>query len=94
VAEVFGARTMIFLKDVDGLYTADPRTNPSAQFIAEISASELIARNLGTLPIDRAILDLLARAKLAKKVQIVNGLVPGNLTRALSGEAVGTTIHA
>jgi molybdenum storage protein len=94
VAEVFGARTMIFLKDVDGLYTADPKTSPGAQFIAEIGARELIARNLATLPIDRAILDLLTRAKLARKVQIINGLVPGNLTRALAGEAVGTTIHA
>jgi molybdenum storage protein len=94
VAEVFGARKMIFLKDVDGLYTADPRTSPGAQFIAEISAAELITRNLATLPIDRAILNLLVRAKLARKVQIINGLVPGNLTRALAGEAVGTTIHA
>jgi molybdenum storage protein len=33
------------------------------------------------------------RAKLAKKVQIVNGLVPGNLTKALAGERVGTVIR-
>ena len=30
VGEVFGARTVILLKDVDGLYTADPKTNPDA----------------------------------------------------------------
>jgi molybdenum storage protein len=94
VAEVFGARTMILVKDVDGLFTADPKSNPGAQFIAEISARELIARDLPSLPIDRVILDLLTRAKLARKVQIINGLVPGNLTRALAGEAVGTTIYA
>ena len=29
VAEVFGARSMIFLKDVDGLYSADPKTDPA-----------------------------------------------------------------
>jgi molybdenum storage protein len=40
------------------------------------------------------VLDLLTRAKLVKSVRIVNGLVPGNLTRALKGEAVGTLIHA
>jgi len=34
------------------------------------------------------------RAKLAKSVRIMNGLVPGNLTRALTGEPVGTLIHA
>jgi molybdenum storage protein len=36
---------------------------------------------------------LLARARLAKSIQIVNGLVPGNLTRALAGERVGTVIY-
>jgi isopentenyl phosphate kinase len=36
----------------------------------------------------------LARAKLAKSIRIVNGLVAGNLTRAVAGEAVGTVIRA
>jgi molybdenum storage protein len=40
------------------------------------------------------VLELLTRARLVKSVRIVNGLVPGNLTRALNGEAVGTLIHA
>jgi molybdenum storage protein len=39
------------------------------------------------------VLDLMSRAKLATEIQIVNGLVPGNLTRALEGEPVGTVIH-
>jgi len=46
VGEVFGARSIILLKDVDGLYTADPKTNPDAEFIPEIDAAELIARKL------------------------------------------------
>ena len=33
------------------------------------------------------------RAKLATSLRIVNGLVPGNLTRALKGEPVGTVIR-
>ena len=94
VGEVFGARSIILLKDVDGLYTADPKTNPDAEFIAQISAAELIARKLSTLPIEPVVLELLARAKLARSIRIVNGLVPGNLTRALKGEPVGTLIHA
>jgi molybdenum storage protein len=89
VAEVFGARKMIFLKDVDGLYTADPATDPKTTLIREIRVDELIALDLPTLPID-----LRSRAKLAKEVQIVNGLVPGNLTRALEGEPVGTVIRS
>jgi len=40
------------------------------------------------------VLDLLQSAKHIREVQIVNGLVPGNLTRALAGEHVGTIITA
>ena len=90
---MFGARSVILVKDVDGLYTADPKTNPDATFIAEIGAAELIRMQLPTLPIEPVVLDLMTRAKLAKSIRIVNGLVPGNLTRALAGEPVGTLIH-
>ncbi len=94
VAEVFGARKMIFVKDVDGLYSSDPATDEKAKFIERISAAELLERKLTTLPIDRAVVELLTTAKLAREIQIINGLVPGNLTRALAGEPVGTVIHA
>jgi molybdenum storage protein len=95
VAEVFGARRMIFLKDVDGLYTCDP-AEPGAKpkFIPEISLSALLARKLPTVPLDPIVLDLMQNAKLAKEIQIINGLVPGALTRALAGEPVGSTIYA
>jgi molybdenum storage protein len=94
VGEVFGARSIILVKDVDGLYTADPKTDPDARFIPEIDVAELMRMQLATLPIEPVLLDLLARAKLATSVRIVNGLKAGNLTRALAGEPVGTLIHA
>jgi molybdenum storage protein len=94
LGEVFGARTIILLKDVDGLYTADPKTHSDAKFIPEIRALDLIRMQLPTLPIESAVLELLTRAKLAKSVRVVNGLVPGNLSRALAGDSVGTLIHA
>jgi molybdenum storage protein len=93
VGEVFGARSVIFLKDVDGLYSADPKMDSAAEFIPEIDAQELIGRRLPTLPIEPAVLDLLTRAKLARSVRIVNGLTPGNLSRALAGESIGTLIR-
>lgn len=92
VAEVFGARSMIFLKDVDGLYTADPKVDSSAELIPATTAQELIDRKLPTLPIEYAVLDLLTKAKLARSVRLINGLTPGNLTRALNGEANGSLI--
>ena len=39
-------------------------------------------------------LDLLKEALHIREVQVVNGLVSGNLTRALAGEHVGTLITA
>jgi len=94
VAEVFGARSLIFIKDVDGLYTADPKANPQAELIPEITAAELLQREISTLPIEPSVLKLMTHARQAKSVRIVNGLVQGNLTRALAGENVGTLIRA
>jgi molybdenum storage protein len=94
VGEVFGARTVILLKDVDGLYSADPKTHPDAEFIPEISAADLLRRQLPTLPIEPVVLKLLTRARLAKSIRIINGLVAGNLSRALAGESVGTLINS
>lgn len=92
VGEVFGARSVILIKDVDGLYTADPKIDPSAEFIPEATAQEIIDRKLRTLPIEPVVLDLLTRAKLARSVRIINGLIPGNLTRALKGDSIGTLV--
>ena len=94
VGEVFGARSVILVKDVDGVYDADPKANPGARLIPEIDATKLKRMALPTLPIEPVLLDLLPRARLARSIRIVNGLKPGNLTRALAGEAVGTLIHA
>lgn len=93
VGEVFGARTIILVKDTDGLYTADPKTGLDAKFIQKIHVAELIDLKLRTLPIEPVILELMMRAKLAKSVRIINGLKQGNLTRALAGEAVGSEIY-
>jgi molybdenum storage protein len=93
VGEVFGARSVIFLKDVEGLYSADPKSDSTAEFIPKIRAQELLDRKLPTLPVEPAVLELLTRAKLARGIRIVNGLTPGNLSRALAGESIGTLIY-
>jgi molybdenum storage protein len=94
LGEVFGVRKVIFIKDVDGVYTADPKTDPKAALIPDIGAGDLLKKNLATLPIEPIVLELMGRAKLMREVQIINGLTQGNLTRALAGEAVGTVIRA
>lgn len=94
VAETYGCQNMIFVKDEDGLYTANPKTDRNATLIPEITVDELIAADLPDLVIERPVLELMRRARHVRSVQIVNGLTPGNLTRALAGEHVGTVITA
>jgi molybdenum storage protein len=94
ISEVYGAKNMIFVKDEDGLYTANPKTNPDAELIREITVDELIELDLPDLIIERPVLELMRHARHARSVQIINGLRPGLISRALNGEHVGTIISA
>lgn len=94
VAEVFGARSMIYVKDEDGLYTDDPKRNPKAEFVPRIAAADLLAAGYADLVIEPPVLEFLVRARNVRSVQVINGLKPGNLTKALAGEHVGTIIEA
>jgi len=94
LADAYGAAGLTIVEDVDGVYSCDPNgpDGDKAQLIRETSAAEL-AEHKGTLPFDRAMLEVMATARHIEHVQIVNGLVPGRLTAALRGEHVGTLIH-
>lgn len=94
LAECFGCRSLVLVKDVDGLYDRDPRHYPDANLIREISSSELRKRHLETLPFERILLDLLDRARLLRSFQIVNGTHPERIEAALEGEHVGTIVYA
>ncbi len=94
VADALGAAGLTIVEDVDGVYTADPNgpDGAKAQLLKETSYAEL-AKQPGTLPFDRALLEVMATARHIERVQVVNGLKAGNLTAALRGEHVGTLIH-
>ena len=49
VAEQFGCKAMIFVKDEDGLYSANPKTSKNAKFIPKISVDEMKTRGLHEL---------------------------------------------
>ena len=93
IAEVFGARKMIYVKDEDGLYTADPKKDACATHIPRISVQELLARDLDDLVVERAVLELMLKARSIHEIQFVNGLKPGQLSAALDGAPVGTIIY-
>ena len=94
VADHFGCKAMIYVKDENGLYTANPKTSKDATFIPKISVDEMKAKGLHDSILEFPVLDLLKSARHVRQVQVVNGLIPGNLTRALAGEHVGTIITA
>lgn len=95
LADAYGAATTIYVKDVDGVYTEDPGAAAGEpELIRRVGANELLDRKLAALPIDRIVLELMPTAKNVKEIQIVNGLTPGNITKALAGEHVGTIIHS
>jgi molybdenum storage protein len=91
-AEVLGVKRAIFVKDEDGLYEDDPKKNPSAKRVPRIGARELLARDYPDLVVERIVVEYLTRARFCRELQIVNGLVRGEVTRALAGEDVGTII--
>jgi molybdenum storage protein len=94
VAEVLGARSCILGKNVDGLCTADPQSDPGAELIPEIRADEVIAMGLDDLVLERMVLELMQQATHIRELRIVNCHVPGNITAAIRGERVGTVIRA
>lgn len=91
-AEVLGMRKIIFVKDEDGLYDKDPKKHEDARLIPRATLDELLRDMPEELILDRLLFQVWRTARHVDRVQIVNGLKPGQLTRALAGEDVGTVI--
>jgi len=93
LADLIGSKNIIFIKDEEGLYTADPKKDEQAEFIPKISIDELLAKDQDDLVIERPCLEIIKNSEVIDSVQVINGMVEGNITRALEGEHVGTIIH-
>ena len=50
--------------------------------------------DLQDVVVERALFELMRNAQHRRSIRVINGLVPGNLTRALEGEDIGTLITA
>jgi molybdenum storage protein len=92
LAEVLGMKQAIYVKDEDGLYTKDPKRHKDAVLIPKITLEELMTKLPTENILDEELFRTWSVAKNLKRVVIVNGLVPGQLTKALAGEDVGTVI--
>ena len=92
LAEVLGMKQVIYVKDEDGLYNKDPKKHEDAKKYGRITLEELIANPPEENILDEEMFRTWAEAKNLKRIVIINGLVPGQLTKALDGEDVGTVI--
>lgn len=83
------AEAMVKATKVDGVYNADPATDPQAVKYARLSYDEVLARQL-------AVMDLTALVLCrdhGMPLQVINMTRPGEMRRAALGEPVGTVIH-
>ena len=83
-----GAEAILMAKNgVQGVYDGDPRTDPTAQFLPEITHLEAIERGLKVM--DTTALSLC----MDNRVPIhVFELAEGNIVRVASGERIGTIV--
>jgi molybdenum storage protein len=91
-AEVLGMKKVIFVKDEDGLYDRDPKKHDDARLIERITLDELLADMPSELILDRILFKTWKASRHVQTIQIINGLTPGLIQRALAGEEVGTII--
>jgi len=83
-------RVLFAKSGVDGVYTADPKKDPTATKYDKLTFDEAIGRGLAV--IDQTAFTLCAENKLP---MVVFGMEPeGNITRAMRGEKIGTLVTA
>ncbi|HEX4916518.1 MAG TPA: UMP kinase [Limnobacter sp.] len=84
-----GAEVVLKATKVDGIYTADPKKDPTATRFEKISFNEAISKNLEVM--DATAFALCRDQKLPIRVFSINK--PGALHRAVTGENEGTLVH-
>jgi aspartokinase-like uncharacterized kinase len=90
IAKSVRAEKLILLKDVDGMYTDDPKKVNDASLIEKVTASELVETMTKPTCIDKMLPKVLRYSKI--KAHIVNGLFPERLESILKGEPTRETL--
>ncbi len=102
VAALCGADLLVLFSDIDGLYSADPRTDPQAVLLPRVEAltPEILkmAGGAGTWQGTGGMATKLSAAKIAMEagcdMVIANGSRPEDLYRIVEGQPVGTRFAA
>jgi uridylate kinase len=83
------ADIMLKATKVDGVYTADPMTDPKATRFDRISYDDALARKLGVMDTTALVLC----SEHAMPVRVFNMFEPGHLGRIIDGQDVGTLVQ-
>ena len=98
VAQSVGAKLLILLSDIDGLYTADPHTDPSAKLIPLVRGlDEGIKKLAGVSSTSQGTGGMVTKLRAAElcfgcgcEMVIANGNNPASLYDIVEGKPVGT----
>ncbi|SEK28062.1 UMP kinase [Rhodococcus maanshanensis] len=85
-----GAEVVLMAKAVDGVYSADPRVDPTATMYTEISHREVIEQGLQVA--DATAFSLCMDNQMP--MMVFNLLTEGNIARAVAGEKIGTLVKS
>ncbi len=101
VAALLKARLLVLLTNIDGVFTADPRSDADARLIARVDDREVLAEVeigesslLGRGGMQSKITSARIASESGVPVVICNGTTPGELAAAAGGGEVGTSFSA
>jgi uridylate kinase len=86
--EVHADVVLMAKSGVDGVYTADPKKDPSAEKLHHLSYDEALRRDIRVM--DQTAMTMCKDNKLTMVVFGMEG--EGNVTRAIRGEELGTVV--
>ncbi len=83
-----GAEILFKATKVDGVYTADPKKEKDAKFLARLSYNEVLDRRLKVM--DVSAIDMCQSHGVP--IAVFNLMTPGNMKKAVQGQKIGTLI--
>ena len=83
------AHALLKASKVDGIYDADPKLDPNASKLTELSYMDFIAQELQVM--DTTAVTMCKEHQVP--IHVFDMTVPGNIVRAVRGDRIGTVIH-
>ncbi|HUP16686.1 MAG TPA: UMP kinase [Acidimicrobiia bacterium] len=84
-----GADVLLKASKVDGIYSADPKLDPTANKLEELTYMEFLSQELRVM--DATAVTMCREHDVP--IIVFDMTTPGNILRAVSGEPIGTVVH-